>query len=63
MSTRTKEKEGNQDKKTFDFDRRLLELLPDFDPGWSDDIKLKWFGVFDELLKRNGEKISKKESG
>jgi hypothetical protein len=29
----------------------LLSKFPNFDPSWSDDIKLKWFADFDELLK------------
>jgi hypothetical protein len=31
----------------------LLEKFPAFDPGWNDDLKMKWFSAFDELLKRN----------
>jgi hypothetical protein len=30
----------------------LLAKFPAFDPTWSDDVKLKWFAGFDELLKR-----------
>jgi hypothetical protein len=30
----------------------LLEKFPNFDPSWNDDIKMKWFADFDELLKR-----------
>ena len=30
----------------------LLAKFPNFDPAWSDDIKLKWFAAFDELLKK-----------
>ena len=30
----------------------LLSKFPDFDPAWSDDIKIKWFLAFDELLKK-----------
>jgi hypothetical protein len=29
----------------------LLSKFPNFDPSWSDEIKLKWFADFDELLK------------
>ncbi len=32
--------------------RMLLTKFPTFDPSWSDEIKLKWFEAFDELLKR-----------
>ncbi|MCX7911393.1 MAG: DUF5343 domain-containing protein [Dehalococcoidales bacterium] len=31
---------------------KLLDKFPTFDPSWSDDIKVKWFEAFDELLKR-----------
>jgi len=30
----------------------LLSKFPDFDPSWPDDIKLKWFSAFDEMLKK-----------
>jgi hypothetical protein len=30
----------------------LLAKFPAFDPTWPDDVKLKWFSAFDELLKR-----------
>jgi hypothetical protein len=29
----------------------LLTKFPSFDPAWSDEVKLKWFAAFDELLK------------
>ncbi len=29
----------------------LLSKFPAFDPNWSDEVKLKWFTAFDELLK------------
>ncbi|HJX12269.1 MAG TPA: DUF5343 domain-containing protein [Dehalococcoidales bacterium] len=31
---------------------QLLAKFPSFDPSWSDEVKLKWFAAFDELLKR-----------
>jgi hypothetical protein len=31
----------------------LINKFPTFDPGWPDEIKLKWFTAFDELIKRN----------
>jgi hypothetical protein len=31
---------------------KLLDKFPSFDPSWNDDIKMKWFAAFDELLKR-----------
>ncbi|UCH43662.1 MAG: DUF5343 domain-containing protein [Dehalococcoidales bacterium] len=30
----------------------VLAKFPSFDPGWPDDIKLKWFEAFESLLKR-----------
>ncbi|MBI4186645.1 MAG: DUF5343 domain-containing protein [Chloroflexi bacterium] len=35
------------------WNRMLLTKFPSFDPNWNDDVKLKWFAAFDELLKRN----------
>jgi hypothetical protein len=32
--------------------RTLLTKFPTFDPTWSDEVKLKWFAAFDELLKQ-----------
>ncbi len=40
-------------------DQLLLSKFPTFDPSWTDDVKLKWFSAFDELMKRilsRGEK-------
>ena len=38
------------------YEVQLLEKLPEFDPKWSDAMKLKWFDWFDKLLKmKNGE--------
>jgi hypothetical protein len=34
------------------WDRMLLTKFPTFDPNWSDEVKLKWFSAFDELLRR-----------
>lgn len=31
---------------------RLLEKFPSFDPAWPNDVQLKWFEAFDQLLKR-----------
>lgn len=36
----------------INLDKLLLEKFPSFDPGWTDEIKLKWFTAFDELVKR-----------
>jgi hypothetical protein len=30
----------------------LLAKFPDFDPAWSDEVKLRWFQAFDELLQK-----------
>lgn len=32
--------------------KTLLAKFPTFDPNWSDEVKVKWFAAFDELLKR-----------
>ena len=43
-------------------DKMLVNKFPDFDPAWSDEIKVKWFSAFDELIKRLPvEKGSQKE--
>jgi hypothetical protein len=34
----------------------LLTKFPAFDPSWSDEVKLKWFSAFDELLKHNPQR-------
>ncbi|MBI4303175.1 MAG: DUF5343 domain-containing protein [Chloroflexi bacterium] len=41
------------------WDKELLSKFPTFDPNWPDEVKLKWFAAFDELLRRGltkGEK-------
>ena len=35
-------------------DKLLVDKFPGFDPSWPDEVKLKWFAAFDELLKRTG---------
>lgn len=35
-------------------DRLLIDKFPGFDPSWPDEVKLKWFAAFDELLRRTG---------
>jgi hypothetical protein len=32
----------------------LLAKFPEFDPAWTDDVKLKWFDAFDRLMKSRG---------
>jgi hypothetical protein len=34
------------------WDKLLLNKFPSFDPSWPDELKLKWFQAFDELLRR-----------
>jgi hypothetical protein len=34
----------------------LLSKFPNFDPSWPDEIKLKWFSAFDEMLKKGRPK-------
>jgi len=34
-----------------------LSQLPNFDPSWSNETKIKWFKAFDELLKNNLSKL------
>jgi hypothetical protein len=31
----------------------LLKKFPELDPAWTDEVKLKWFDAFFEMLKRN----------
>ncbi len=33
-------------------DKLLISKFPNFDPSWPDEIKMKWFTAFDELIKR-----------
>ncbi|MBI4285102.1 MAG: DUF5343 domain-containing protein [Chloroflexi bacterium] len=33
-------------------DRMLMDKFPKFDPSWPDQLKVKWFEDFDQLLKR-----------
>lgn len=33
----------------------LLKKFPELDPNWPDEVKLKWFDAFFEMLKRNGD--------
>ncbi len=35
------------------WDEMLLTKFPTFDPAWSDEVKLKWFEAFDQLLKES----------
>ncbi|MDD4635804.1 MAG: DUF5343 domain-containing protein [Dehalococcoidales bacterium] len=33
-------------------DKLLVNKFPNFDPSWPDELKIKWFSAFDELIKR-----------
>lgn len=35
------------------WDKILINKFPTFDPAWPDEIKLKWFDGFEQLLKRS----------
>ena len=34
------------------WNRMLLAKFPNFDPDWNDELKVKWFSAFDELLRK-----------
>lgn len=38
------------------WNKMLLAKFPTFDPTWSDEIKIKWFTAFDELMKYNPDR-------
>lgn len=41
-------------------DKLLLSKFPSFDPAWPDEVKIKWFDGFNELMaqfKKISEKI------
>jgi hypothetical protein len=47
------------------WEEMLLMKFPSFDPNWPDEVKLKWFDGFEELLKRklkdtSGDQIAQK---
>ena len=44
------EKEEIPDQSSWN--KMLLTKFPTFDPTWTEEVKLKWFEAFDELLKR-----------
>jgi hypothetical protein len=41
----------------------LLSKFPSFDPTWPNDVQIKWFEAFDELLKRGFDPNTVSESG
>jgi len=41
------------------WDKIIMKKFPTFDPDWPDEVKLKWFGAFDELMKRSSAKGEK----
>ena len=36
---------------SINWDKLLLSKFPEFDPSWSDELKLNWFKGFDVLLR------------
>jgi hypothetical protein len=38
------------------WEQLLLSKFPNFDPGWPDDVKTKWFAAFDQLMKQGSQK-------
>jgi len=44
---------GSEIPSRASWNEMLLTKFPAFDPAWSDEVKLKWFAAFDELLKRS----------
>lgn len=43
------------------WDEMLLAKFPTFDPSWSEELKIKWFEAFDEILSRGLVRGEKKE--
>ncbi len=41
------------------WDKILITKFPTFDPAWPDEIKIKWFDGFDQLMKRSVGFIAK----
>ncbi len=39
------------------WDEMVLAKFPAFDPAWSEEVKLKWFDAYDELLKRGPARV------
>lgn len=44
----------NSSTATAAWSELLLAKFPQFDPAWTDDVKLKWFDAFDRLMKGRG---------
>jgi hypothetical protein len=40
------------------FEKQLLAKFPDFDPGWSDELKAKWFQGFEKFMAMTSPKSS-----
>lgn len=38
-----------------DMNQNLLAKFPSFDPAWSDEVKLRWFKAFEELVQRTSQ--------
>ena len=43
---------GDEIPNSSSWNSLLLSKFPNFDPSWSDEVKMKWFAAFDELLKK-----------
>jgi hypothetical protein len=43
---------GDEIPNSSSWNSLLLSKFPNFDPSWNDEVKMKWFAAFDELLKR-----------
>lgn len=41
---------------TSQWHEMLLSKFPNFDPSWPDEIKMKWFSAFDEMLRKGAQK-------
>lgn len=39
-------------EQVLSWEQMVLSKFPTFDPAWSDELKLKWFEAFGELLKQ-----------
>jgi hypothetical protein len=43
---------GDEIPNSSSWNSLLLSKFPNFDPSWNDEVKMKWFAAFDELLKK-----------
>jgi len=42
-------------EQVLSWEQMVLSKFPTFDPAWSDELKLKWFEAFGELLKQGSQ--------